>query len=119
MKGMNFLNAYKSVKCNISRACEAVNIDRKTFYNWLEKYPKFAKQVKEIEDSLDDKIEGVLFRNAELGRQRAVEFWLTNHKKNKYSNTIKNELTGKDGAPLTFIIEKSYESKDDKNKINP
>ena len=39
---------------------------------------------------------------------------------NKYvpTKTI-NELTGKDGSPLTFIIEKSYESKDDKDKINP
>ena len=108
-KKQKFIEAYKLAKCNISKACEAINISRQAFYDWREKYPKFAKQVEGIEDGFDDKIEGVLLRNAEMGRQRAVEFWLTNHKKKKYSNTIKNEHTGADGSPLTFIIEKSYE----------
>ena len=39
---------------------------------------------------------------------------------NKYvpTKTIQ-ELTGVDGSPIKYIIEKSYESKDDKDKANP
>jgi len=108
-----FLETFKLVKCNISKACETVNIDRQTYYNWIEKYSKFAKACKEIEDGMTDKIEVMLMTKAEQGRQRAMEFYLTNRKKDKYSNTIKNELSGADGVPLRFIIEKSYQGENE------
>jgi len=44
----------------------------------------------------------MLMTKAEQGRQRAMEFYLTNRKKDKYSNTVKNEHTGKDGEPITY-----------------
>ena len=103
-----FLKAYKNNICNISRACEAVNIDRKTFYNWLDKYPKFKEQVEEVNESLTDMVECQLYKNVKSGNQKAAEFYLTNRKKNKYSNTVKNEHTGADGSPLTFIVELSH-----------
>ena len=122
-KKQKFLEAFKLTKCNVSKACEAVNISRWTFYDWQEKYTTFAKAVKEIEDGMTDKIEVMLMTKAEQGRQRAMEFYLTNRKKDKYSNTVKNELTGADGSPLQFIIEKSYQGEDDKQQntgeINP
>ncbi|MDD5219829.1 MAG: hypothetical protein PHV11_04585 [Candidatus Bipolaricaulis sp.] len=105
-------------KCNISKACEAININRQTYYNWLEKDPKFAGAVREIEDSLTDNIENALFRKAELGHERAMEFYLVNRKKDKYSNTNKTELTGTGGSPLTFIIEKSYPKPEDNGKTS-
>ena len=104
-KKQEFLKAFKSTKCNISRACEAVNINRGTYYIWLEN-PKFAEACKEIEDSLTDNIENALFRKAELGHERAMEFYLTNRKKDKYSNTVKQEHTGKDGSPLNVTLNK-------------
>jgi len=115
-KKQDFLEVYKASKCNISKACEAINIDRGTFYIWKEKYPKFAITVEEIEDSLDDKIEGVLFRNAETGRQRAVEFWLINHKKDKYTNTQRNEIDLL--RPLIIEVVKHYDSTESDNRTN-
>ncbi len=39
---------------------------------------------------------------------------------NKYvPTTTKNELTGADGTPIKYIIEKSYEGEDDRAKDNP
>ena len=81
-----FLEAYRAKMCNISRACIAINITRRTYYNWLDKFPKFKQQVKEVEESLNDMVESQLLKNAEKGNQKAIEFWLTNHKRNKYSN---------------------------------
>jgi len=117
-KKQKCLEAYKNSKCNISKACESINISRDTFYRWEKKYPKFAKQMLEIEESFNDKIEGVLFRKAEMGHQRAVEFWLLNHKREKYAN--RNELTGASGEPFNFkfIIER-YEDERNKDKTNP
>jgi L-lactate utilization protein LutB len=91
-KRQKLLEAFKLAKSNISKACEAVNIDRATFYRWQEKYPKFAEQIKEIEDSLTDNIEIMLMRKAEQGHQRAMEFYLTNRKKDKYNNNQQLEV---------------------------
>jgi len=119
-KKQKFLEALKLTKCNISKSCKAINISRVTYYEWIKKYPKFAQEVQEIEDSLTDRIENALFRKAELGHQRAIEFYLTNRKKDKYSNTVKKELTGANKEPLNIIIEKTYYSeREDIEKDKP
>ena len=80
-----FLEAYKNKMCNISSACKAVNIGRKTYYNWLKKFPIFKQQVVEVKGSLTDMIESQLLKKIENGNQRAIEFYLINRKKDKYS----------------------------------
>ena len=70
--------------CNISKACKAINIGRKTYYNWLKKFPIFKQQVEEVKESLTDMIESQLLKNIENGNQRAIEFYLINRKKDKY-----------------------------------
>jgi len=76
-----FLRAYKNKMCSISRTCEAINITRKTYYNWLDKYPKFKEQVEEVKESLNDMVESQLLKNIENGNQKAIEFYLINRKK--------------------------------------
>jgi len=88
-----FLKAHKVKMCNISRACEAINITRRTYYNWLNKFPKFKQQVEEVKESLNDMVEGKLIKNIEKGNQKAIEFWLTNNKKDKYNNRQDIEFT--------------------------
>jgi len=72
--------------CNISRACKAINITRRTYYNWIDKFPKFKEQVEEAKESLNDMVKSQLLKNVKNGNQKAVEFYLINRKKNKYSN---------------------------------
>ena len=85
-KKQKFLEACKLAKCNISKACGVINIYRHTYYDWLEKYPAFVKSIKEIEDGMTDKIEVMLMTKAEQGHQRAMEFYLTNRKNDKYAS---------------------------------
>jgi transposase-like protein len=87
-----FLKAYRNEMCNISKACDAVNIDRQTFYNWIDKYPNFKKQVEEVNESLTDMAETSLYKNVKAGVQKAVEFYLTNRKKDKYNNNQQLEV---------------------------
>ena len=110
-----FLEAYKKSLFNISEACRNVGIDRRTYYTWLEKYPKFKEELEITEKEMDDIAESALYQNVKDKVEKAVEFYLTNRKKDKYSNTNKTELTGASGAPLTFIIEKSYEEEKQEN----
>ena len=88
-----FLEVCKNKMCNISRACEGINITRRTYYNWINKFPKFKEQVEEVKESLNDMVESKLLKNVEKGNQKAIEFWLTNHKRNKYSNKQDLEIT--------------------------
>lgn len=97
-----FLEAYKINICNISKACESININRKTFYRWLEKFPKFKEQIEEINEALTDMVECQLYKNVKKGMEKAIEFYLCNRKKDKYSNIVKNELTGAGGGPITY-----------------
>ncbi|MCK4244168.1 MAG: hypothetical protein KAX20_00930 [Candidatus Omnitrophica bacterium] len=66
------------------------------------RYPKFAAKIIEIEEAMTDKIEVCLVDNAELHKQRAIEFYLINRRKKKYSNTQKIEATGEDGGPIVY-----------------
>lgn len=43
--------------CNINRAYVAINIERKTYYNWLKKFPIFKQRVEEVKESLTDMVE--------------------------------------------------------------
>jgi hypothetical protein len=82
-----FLKTFKNNYGHIADACECANIDRKTYYRWMEKYPQFAQQVKEIEESFIDLAECQLRKNIKRGIQKAIEFTLTNRARDKYSNT--------------------------------
>ena len=110
-----FLEAYIKNLFNITEACKALGINRGTYYLWIEKYPDFKEALEIAEKAMDDIAENALYKNVKKGVEKAVEFYLTNRKKDKYSNTNKTELTGAGGAPLTFVIEKSYEKEKQEN----
>jgi transposase-like protein len=88
-----FLEAYKKSLFNISEACRAIGINRTTYYTWIEKYPKFKEELELAEKQMDDIAENSLYKNVKKGIQKAVEFYLTNRKKDKYSNNQNIEVT--------------------------
>lgn len=97
-----FLKAYKNRMCNISKACKAINIERKTYYYWLKKFPIFKQQVEEVKESLTDMVESQLLKN---GNQKAVEFYLINRRKNKYSNKQDIEITKPEIVKETVFVQ--------------
>lgn len=113
-----FLKAYTLNMCNISKACEAININRGTFYLWFGKYPKFKQQIADIDESLTDMAECSLYKNVKSGIQKAIEFYLTNRKKDKYINTQRNEIVGDPLRPLIIEVVKHYDSSESDNRTN-
>lgn len=70
---------------NVSVACERVEVSRNTFYKWCQLDIEFKKEVdKALEsgvESINDLAESKLIGLINNGNQRAVEYWLNNHKK--------------------------------------
>jgi len=83
----HFLKAYDNSMGNVSEACKAINISRKTFYKWCQSNEKFKEKINEIDESFIDFAEGQLKKNVKRGIQKAIEFTLTNRARDKYSNT--------------------------------
>lgn len=104
----------------------SVNVD--TLYEWRSKHPEFSEAIKQAKTDLDAQVEQSLFRRATGYSHPAVKifnddgvalkveytehyppdatsmiFWLKNRQPQKWRD--RQEITGKDGAPITPIIE--------------
>lgn len=63
---------------NISKAAEAANISRGTFYNYMQKDKKFRAKVEEIKEGLVDFAESKLLVKITEGDLTAIMFFLKN-----------------------------------------
>jgi len=125
MTKKTFLEIYKKNNGHVANACESVGISRNCFYEAYRKDQKFQNAIKEIKEGHDESLvvlakEGLVY-NLLQKKQSAIEYTLNNKCKDEFSNTVRNELTGKDGTPLQFIIEKTYDRNDTKkeNQADP
>lgn len=97
-----FLEVYEEQKCNASQTRQILGLGLHTFDKWMDRYPKFAAAILEIEEARIDGIEVVLVDSALAGKQRAIEFSLLNLRRKKYRNTQRSEISGIDGGPITY-----------------
>lgn len=111
-----FISAYKKSFGNITQSCEAVDIDRGTYYHWLEKYPAFKKELEAIqpEERFIDFCESKLSQRINANDTTAIIFALkTKGKKRGYIE--RQEITGKDGdrliPTLVSYVENSEQQK--------
>ena len=69
----------------VTTAVKSVGIDRQTHYNWLKKDPKYAENVKSIENITLDFAESQLHQQIREGNTTAIIFFLkTKGKKRGY-----------------------------------
>ena len=61
---------------NISEACQAVKINRSTFYSWRESDPKFAEAIDGINEATIDFVESKLLENIKDGNVTAQIYFL-------------------------------------------
>jgi len=95
-KKADFLIAFKEKAGNISKACDAVNIGRRTYYNWLESDPDFAQVVEDVNEGLIDWSEDALKLRIQAGDTTAVIFHLkTKGKSRGYIERQQLEHSGK------------------------
>ena len=78
IKKKKFIEFYSQdeVRGNVSVACNAVGINRQTYYNWLEKDEVFREIIKEAKLQLCDDMEQVLIGRAVDKSDTALIYWL-------------------------------------------
>jgi hypothetical protein len=68
---------------NITAVCQALNINRTTFYRWLEKDKELKRIVDEQQESLIDFAESRLFQNIKDGDTTSIIFYLKTKGRNR------------------------------------
>jgi hypothetical protein len=82
------------------RSCEAVGISTQTIYNYLETDRKFARMVKEAEESANEQIVDVLWQIAKAGDAKAIKIWTDHH----WNDTKKVQLGGDPENPVKVEV---------------
>lgn len=85
-----------------SKACDAVGIERTTFYDTLRCDDDFRAQVEKAESEANEIIEDALFQAAESGNVTAIQVWLYNRNPLRWQDrrNIVTTVTGADGGPI-------------------
>lgn len=100
-----FLELLSKNAGNVSRACSAMNINRRTFYNWMEKEEAFKFVVDEIQESLIDNAESELQKLIKDGNTAAILFFLkTKAKSRGYVERQEQDITSK-GEKISINID--------------
>lgn len=109
--------------CNITKAAKSVGISTRSVYNKKKADPEFAERLADAETEVQDKIEAEIWRRGVEGTDKPVmfqgkvvgvikeysdrmlELLAKGHMPHRYADKLKQEITGKDGAPLMDNIE--------------
>ena len=75
-KKKRMLKALHETLSIVTPALEMAGVDRKTYYTWLKKDPKFKEAVDSVEDVALDVSETQLMKNVKEGKEASVFFHL-------------------------------------------
>src|SRR5438046_1622311 len=79
-----FLRVF-SETCNVSEACRAAKMGRRTAYEWRDADPAFAAEWDEAEQTAVDSLEKVAWDRAKIDKSdRMLEILLKAHRPDKY-----------------------------------
>jgi len=78
-----FLEQLKATLGNVTMACEAVRIDRATYYKWKQRDKSFAARVEEVNENALDFAESALKKNIKAGDTTAIIFYLKTRGKDR------------------------------------
>ena len=105
IKNEKIVEVFRKKACNVSATCIALNIDRKTFYDWKKKSPELSAMLDDACESLIDNAETMLLSKINDGDLTAIIFFLkTKGKKRGYIEGREidaNVTTDIDFKPLT------------------
>lgn len=97
----------------ITYACDAVDINRSTYYRWIEKDKAFGAKVKEL-STMTRKVrlvESSLFTKALQGNVTAAIFILCNKLKSEYQSVNRHQVEGKVDHQHTITLTEEEEEK--------
>ena len=91
-----FLELLTSNAGNVAGACRAMNINRRTYYNWIDKHDNFRITAEEITEGLIDDAESELQKLIKSGNVAAVIFYLKTRAKSRgYVERQETDITSK------------------------
>lgn len=110
-----FLKAFNNNACNISASCEAADIDRSTFYVWVNKFPKFDQAVKDVQEKLFDFVENKIMEKLQKGdRTMLIHYSKTKMKGRGY---VEKQILEHEGPiPTKAYVNISPDDWDEKKK---
>ena len=76
LKKQTFLAKMKATLGNITASCQAADIARKTYYEWIEKDPDFKQAVEDINEESVDFAESSLKQQIKDGDTTATIFYI-------------------------------------------
>jgi len=97
------------------RACESVGISLATFYRWLKQDKKFAREVAEAEEIAVMVVEDALYAKAVRGDVRAMIFFLTNRRPNRWKVAGNEMVSGEEKKIVFEVVDARDESKGNEN----
>lgn len=86
---------------SIGEACDLAQIDRGTYYNWLESVEGFSTKMEDAKDWVNEIARAVVSQN--ITKKKDVDtakWWLERRVKDKFSP--RQEMTGDQGKPLMY-----------------
>jgi transposase-like protein len=107
-----FQEAYKKAFGNVTQSCNAIGIDRSTYYDWIKKDEKFKKQIEELEpeERFMDFLESKLVERINKGDTTSIIFALkTKAKKRGYVERQEIEHSSDVETDIIFEIHKRKE----------
>lgn len=111
IKKKAFLAKMESTLGNITASCKAANIARSTYYEWMEKDPKFAAAVNELAEANIDFAESCLKQQIKDGNTTATIFYLkTKGKARGYIES--HEIIGSQEAPVVLSFKDALQGVD-------
>lgn len=91
-----FLELLTKQAGNVAGACRAMSINRRTYYNWMDKDDKFKSIVQDITESLIDNAESKLHKLINEGSVPAILFYLKTRAKSRgYIERSETDITSK------------------------
>lgn len=91
-----FLDAFRNNLGIITHTCDAVDVNRSTFYRWQAEDLDFAAQLNEIDEYQIDFLENALFKRVKEGDTTAIIFGLKC--KGKKRGWMEKSILGVEGA---------------------
>ena len=98
-----FLEVFASKLGNVSAACDATNISRRTYYNWMQD-KEFSDKVDDVREGLIDFAENQLLSNIKDGKTAEILFYLkTKGKKRGYIERQEVETVGENMFEVKIV----------------